>query len=123
MAAEVNVSIRCPNCGYEALEERSGLVTSGRGKGAASVKRWLECSNCGFTEGLVKPLIPPTGRPAVDNLIRALVWLGLMAYGLALGVFLGYTFGRGWLAWVLLAIPLIFSEILYDALKKRLFGN
>lgn len=115
--------MRCPNCGYDTLEERSGLVTGAGGKGAATVKRWMECSNCGFTEGLVRPLIPPSGKPVVDNFIRALVWTGLMAYGLALGVFLGYSFGRGWLALVLLALPIIFAEIIYDSMKRRLFGS
>jgi predicted nucleic-acid-binding Zn-ribbon protein len=118
-----NAMIRCPNCGYDALEERSGVVSGDGAKGAPVIKRWLECSNCGFTEGLVKPLIPASRNPAVNNLVRTLVWGGLMSYGLALGVFLGYTFARGWLALLLLAIPIIFAEILYDNLKGRLFGS
>jgi predicted nucleic-acid-binding Zn-ribbon protein len=115
--------IRCPNCGYDALEERSGVVTGDGSKGAPVIKRWLECSNCGFTEGLVKPLIPASRNPAVNNAVRVLVWGGLMSYGLALGVFLGFTFGRGWVALLLLALPIIFAEILYDNLKGRLFGS
>jgi hypothetical protein len=116
--------MRCPNCGYDTLEERSGLVTGGaRGKGAATIRRWRECSNCGFTEGLVKPLIPPTGKPAVDNLIRTVVWGGLMAYGLAIGVFLSYSVGNGWFGLALLVLPILLAEILYDSLKGRLFGN
>ena len=114
---------RCPNCGYDTLEERSGVISEEGSKGAPVVKRWLECSNCGFTEGLVKPLIPPSGNRMVDNLVRVLVWAGLMSYGLALGVFLGFTFGRGWLALVLLALPILFAEIVYDNLKGRLFGK
>jgi hypothetical protein len=114
---------RCPSCGYNALEERSGVVTGDGAKGAPVVKRWQECSNCGYTEGLVKPLIPASRNPVVNNLVRTLVWGGLMSYGLALGVFLSFTFGRDWLALVLLAIPIIFSEILYDNMKGRLFGS
>jgi hypothetical protein len=114
---------RCPNCGYNALEERSGVVSGDGSKGAPLVKRWLECSNCGYTEGLVKPLIPASRNPAVNNLVRVLIWAGLMSYGLALGVFLGFTFGRGWPGLVLLAVPIIFAEILYDSMKGRLFGR
>ena len=118
-----NSMSRCPNCGYNALEERSGVVTGDGSKGAPVIKRWLECSNCGYTEGLVRPLIPSSGNRMVDNLVRVLVWAGLMSYGLALGVFLGFTFGRGWPALVLLAVPIIFAEILYDNLRGRLFGG
>jgi hypothetical protein len=59
----------------------------------------------------------------VNNLVRVLVWGGLMSYGLVLGVFLAFTFGRGWIALLLLALPIIFSELLYDNLKARLFGS
>ena len=117
------VRLHCPDCGYETLEDRSGLVIGGRGKGTATVKHWLECANCGYTEGLVKRLIPAIGSPTVDRLVRALVWLALTVNGLAVGAFLGSTFGRGWLAWVLVAIPVIFAWIVYQAAKRRLFGR